>query len=96
MQQEPDFFHNLNEEIRDGKRWLERTVVLAYAAAAGLSVVAFTLLADGRAVHSRPVADNRPFRLPGGYLAEKVAVELTGTATVKGVWLGESMADLAG
>lgn len=46
MQQEPDFFHNLNEEIRDGKRWLERTVVLAYAAAAGLSVVAFTLLAD--------------------------------------------------
>ena len=55
-----------------------------------------TLLADGRAVHSRPVADNRPFRLPGGYLAEKVAVELTGTATVKGVWLGASMADLAG
>ena len=46
MQQEPDFFHNLNEEMRDGKRWLERTVVLAYAAAAGLSVVAFTLLAD--------------------------------------------------
>ena len=46
MQQEPDFFHNLNEEMRDGKRWLERTVVLAYAAAAGLSVVAFTLLAE--------------------------------------------------
>lgn len=46
MQQEPDFFHNLNEEMRDGQRWLERTVVLAYAAAAGLSVVAFTLLAD--------------------------------------------------
>ena len=46
MQQEPDFFHNLNEEMRDGKRWLERTIVLAYAAAAGLSVVAFTLLAE--------------------------------------------------
>lgn len=56
----------------------------------------FTLLADGRAVHSRPVSDSRPFRLPGGYLAEKVAVELAGTATVKGVWLGASMADLAG
>ncbi|MEX8194828.1 chloride channel protein [Comamonas guangdongensis] len=46
MQQEPDFFHNLNQEMRDGRRWLERTVVLAYAAVAGLSVVAFTLLAD--------------------------------------------------
>lgn len=46
MQQEPDFFHNLNEEMRDGRRWLERTIVLAYAAAAGLSVVAFTLLAE--------------------------------------------------
>ena len=46
MQQEPDFFHNLNEEMRDGKRWLERTVVLAYAVAAGLSVVGFTLLAE--------------------------------------------------
>lgn len=46
MQQDPDFFHHLNEEIRDGKRWLERTVVLAYAAVAGLSVVAFSWLAD--------------------------------------------------
>jgi hypothetical protein len=53
MQQEPDFFHNLNEEMRDGKRWLERTVVLAYAAAAGLSVVAFTLLAEAAFGFSR-------------------------------------------
>src|SRR5256885_1155420 len=46
MQQEPDFLHNLNQEFRDGRRWLDRTIVLAYAAAAGLCVVAFTLMAD--------------------------------------------------
>jgi hypothetical protein len=45
MQQEPDFLHNLNQEFRDGRRWLDRTIVLAYAAAAGLCVVAFTLMA---------------------------------------------------
>ncbi|MDR0225454.1 MAG: chloride channel protein [Burkholderiaceae bacterium] len=46
MQQEPDFLHNLNQELRDGRRWLDRSIVLAYAAAAGLCVVAFTLMAD--------------------------------------------------
>lgn len=46
MHQEPDFLHNLHQELRDGRRWLDRSIVLAYAAAAGLCVVAFTLMAD--------------------------------------------------
>lgn len=44
--QEPDFFHNVRDELKDGRRWLDRSIVLAYACAAGLCVVAFTLLAD--------------------------------------------------
>ncbi|SFE07449.1 chloride channel protein [Paracidovorax konjaci] len=47
MQREPDFLDNLRSELRDGRRWLERSIVLAYAAVAGLSVVVFTLLAEG-------------------------------------------------
>lgn len=46
MHQEPDFAHNLRQELRDGRRWLDRSIVLAYAVAAGLCVVAFTLMAD--------------------------------------------------
>ena len=46
MHQEPDFFHNLRQEFADGWRWVERSIVLAYAAAAGLCVVAFTLLSN--------------------------------------------------
>ena len=44
--QEPDFFHNVRDELKDGRRWLDRSIALAYACAAGLCVVAFTLLAD--------------------------------------------------
>ncbi|TAK75574.1 MAG: chloride channel protein [Aquabacterium sp.] len=45
MLQDPDPFHAVRREL-DGRLWMERTVVLAYAAAAGLGVVAFTLLAE--------------------------------------------------
>ncbi|MBU0747384.1 MAG: chloride channel protein [Gammaproteobacteria bacterium] len=47
MHQQPDFLDNLNQEFKNGRRWLERSVVLAYAAAAGLCVVVFTLMAEG-------------------------------------------------
>jgi H+/Cl- antiporter ClcA len=43
---EPDFFHNLRQEFANGWRWVERSIVLAYAIGAGLLVVAFTLLAE--------------------------------------------------
>ncbi|WP_092759174.1 chloride channel protein [Rhodoferax sp. OV413] len=46
MHHEPDFLANLRGELSDGRLWIERAVVLAYAAAAGLFVVGFTLLSD--------------------------------------------------
>ncbi|WPB57179.1 chloride channel protein [Xylophilus sp. GOD-11R] len=43
---EPDLLQNLRRELADGRTWLDRAIVLAYAAAAGLAVVGFTLLAE--------------------------------------------------
>jgi H+/Cl- antiporter ClcA len=43
---EPDFLQNLQAEFSNGRAWLDRTVVLAYAVAAGLFVVAFTWLSE--------------------------------------------------
>jgi H+/Cl- antiporter ClcA len=43
---EPDFWRNLRVELAGGRHWVNRAVVLAYAAATGLIVVGFTLLAD--------------------------------------------------
>lgn len=45
-QREPDFFQNLQDEFSDVRAWVDRTVVLAYAVAAGLFVVAFTWLSE--------------------------------------------------
>ena len=44
--QEPNFLHNLRSELSNGRLWFDRRVVLMYAVAAGLSVVAFTLLGE--------------------------------------------------
>lgn len=46
MNQEPNFLANVREELKNGRRWVDRTIVLACACAAGLCVVAFTLMAD--------------------------------------------------
>lgn len=46
MRGEPDFFQNLQDELSDGRGWLDRTIVLAYAVAAGLFVVIFTLMSE--------------------------------------------------
>lgn len=43
---DPDFLHNLRRELADARAWIDRAIVLAYAAAAGLFVVGFTLLAE--------------------------------------------------
>ncbi len=43
---EPEFWHRLGEGFAAGRQWLDRTVVLAYAAATGLVVVGFALLAE--------------------------------------------------
>lgn len=42
----PDFWGNLQREIRPSRQWADRAVVLGYAAATGLVVVGFTLLAE--------------------------------------------------
>jgi H+/Cl- antiporter ClcA len=43
---EPDFWLNLRDELRAGRQWIDRGVVLAYAAATGLIVVGFTFLSE--------------------------------------------------
>ena len=48
---EPDFWRDLRDELLAGRQWVDRAVVLCYAAITGLVVVAFTLLAE-RASHA--------------------------------------------
>ncbi len=43
---EPGFWHNLRDELGAGRQWVDRAVVLAYAALTGAVVVGFTLLAE--------------------------------------------------
>lgn len=43
---EPDFLQNIQAELSNGRLWLDRGVVLAYATVAGLLVVGFTLLSE--------------------------------------------------
>jgi H+/Cl- antiporter ClcA len=42
----PDVWRNLGREVRPGRQWVDRAVVLGYAAATGLVVVGFTFLAE--------------------------------------------------
>lgn len=44
--QEPDLLQNLRRELKSGRLWLERAVVLTYAVGAGLCVVGFTLVCN--------------------------------------------------
>ncbi|MEJ1168732.1 chloride channel protein [Variovorax sp. CCNWLW235] len=46
MNREPDFLEHLRAELRGGRVWLDRAVVLGYAIAAGLFVVGFTVASD--------------------------------------------------
>ena len=61
---EPDFWRNLRGEMVAGRLWVDRAIVLAYAAMTGVLVVAFTLLAEA-ASHSfatlRGASDWAPF-----------------------------------
>lgn len=43
---EPDFWRDLRDELLAGRQWMDRAVVLGYAAITGLVVVGFTLLAE--------------------------------------------------
>jgi H+/Cl- antiporter ClcA len=46
MNREPDFLEHLRAELRGGRMWLDRAIVLGYAIAAGLFVVGFTFASD--------------------------------------------------
>jgi H+/Cl- antiporter ClcA len=46
MNQQPDFIAAVRHDLSDWRQWVGRGVVLAYAAAAGLAVVAFTWLSE--------------------------------------------------
>jgi H+/Cl- antiporter ClcA len=46
MNHEPDFLANLRAEFSGWRRWLDRAIVLGYALAAGLFVVALSLASD--------------------------------------------------
>jgi hypothetical protein len=56
--------------------------------------VTFRLYADGALKHTQTVTDNRPFRLPSGYLAKAFEVELSGTSEVRRVAIATSMPEL--
>jgi hypothetical protein len=56
--------------------------------------VTLKLYADGTLRHTQTVANDQPFRLPGGYLAERFELELSGTAAVRQVFLAEAAAEL--
>jgi len=43
---QPDVISSMRDDLADWRQWLARLIVLAYAAAAGLSVVAFSRLCD--------------------------------------------------
>ncbi|MEO6407528.1 MAG: chloride channel protein [Burkholderiaceae bacterium] len=43
---DPDFWRNLRGELVAGRQWIDRAVVLTYAALTGLVVVGFTLLSE--------------------------------------------------
>jgi H+/Cl- antiporter ClcA len=46
MNREPDFLENLRAELSNGRAWVDRAIVLAYAVVAGLFVVGFTMASD--------------------------------------------------
>lgn len=51
---------------------------------------------DGVLRHTRTVASNAPFRLPGGFLSDEWEVELSGTGEVFSVDIAENMRELKG
>jgi len=58
--------------------------------------VLFKLYADGALKLTQSVADNRAFRLPGGYRAFGFEVEIGGTVQVRQAVVASTMAELAG
>ncbi len=84
MAEPPDFWHNLRRELLAGRHWADRAVVLVYAAATGLLVVGFTLLAEAASeafAHLRQL-DPAPGLLPRWPLGAWLTLVWTPLVTV--------------
>jgi len=64
------------------------------AADYGSGDITFRLYADGALVHTEVVADEEPFRLPGGYLSNLYEVEIESTLAVTRISVAESVFEL--
>lgn len=53
------------------------------------------IYADGVLKRAQIVVDEKPFRLPGGFLARDWEIEIVGTTEIYSVYLAESIAELA-
>lgn len=55
----------------------------------------FKLWADGNLVHERTVTGSDSFTLPGGFMADRWQIEVSGTGACQGVAIAESVAELS-
>jgi len=78
--------HRFPREVNLGAAMVEAE---SYAA------LTFKLYADGVLKLTKTVTSGEPFRLPGGYLSNIYQVQLSGTDTVTGVSIAETIFDLA-
>lgn len=82
---------------RSGKQRAPRPMNLAaMQVRADTFPVAVSIYGDGTKRYSVTVWDEKPVRLPGGYLAELFELELTGTGEVYEIIVGETMSELRG
>ncbi len=54
----------------------------------------FTLYDDTRLIHTQPVLNNLPFRMPSGYRSRHVQVEISGLDEVRQICIAESVHEL--
>jgi hypothetical protein len=57
--------------------------------------ITFKVYADGVLKHTQAVADGKPFRLPGGYLAEKWEFSVSSSGKIQSVSMAPNIANLA-
>ena len=60
----------------------------------GTYPVTFKLYAEGVLKHTETVVGRSPFRMPGGYLADRYEVELSGANAITGFFVAETMQEL--
>lgn len=60
-----------------------------------LSFITFSYVVDGVVVYERQVKDNKPFRLPSGFVGTEFQFILTGTRPVYGVDIAASLRELS-